>query len=474
MKQQRATLPTPTSSHSFWHSEPNEFLLGHRTTAELPTEADIVIVGSGITGTSAARYLAEDERAKGKTIVVLEAREACWCATGRNGGHCQPLLFDRSPEVAEFEIKNVATVRSYIQENNIACEWRDVSGCRTFWTEEAMREAEQAIAHLQKTAPDIARRVTLLKDKEALEAHRIAPDCVGAAVSEGAASLWPYKLVAYTLEKLVKHGCINLQTTTPVSAITPSAPGQSTLHTPRGTITTPTVLLATNGYTSALLPHFADLIVPVRGEMSALLPPTNASLLPDSYGMVAALGQPASNDDYLVQRPLEGVPNPKGHLMFGGGRAAGTLPSLGESDDSVVDPGTATYLKRALLRLLRLDGETAGLAELTAAAVWTGIMGYSRDNHPWVGNVPGQHGLWLCAGYTGHGMPNGTLCAKAVVDMLLGALQGEELAALCERMVSQGAIPRSYLLTRERVQKARALLTVQQQEESGVHRTGVV
>jgi len=160
--------------------------------------------------------------------------------------------------------------------------------------------------------------------------------------------------------------------------------------------------------------------------------------------------------------------------MFGGGRAAGTLPSLGESDDSVVDPGTATYLKRALLRLLRLDGETAGLAELTAAAVWTGIMGYSRDNHPWVGNVPGQHGLWLCAGYTGHGMPNGTLCAKAVVDMLLGALQGEELAALCERMVSQGAIPRSYLLTRERVQKARALLTVQQQEESGVHRTGVV
>jgi len=83
MKQQRATLPTPTSSHSFWHSEPNEFLLGHRTTAELPTEADIVIVGSGITGTSAARYLAEDERAKGKTIVVLEAREACWCATGR-------------------------------------------------------------------------------------------------------------------------------------------------------------------------------------------------------------------------------------------------------------------------------------------------------------------------------------------------------------------------------------------------------
>jgi ribulose 1,5-bisphosphate synthetase/thiazole synthase len=83
MKHERATLPTPTSSNSFWHSEPNEFLLGHRTTEELPDEADIVIVGSGITGTSAARYLSEDERAKGKSVVLLEAREACWGATGR-------------------------------------------------------------------------------------------------------------------------------------------------------------------------------------------------------------------------------------------------------------------------------------------------------------------------------------------------------------------------------------------------------
>jgi heterodisulfide reductase subunit A-like polyferredoxin len=83
MKHERATLPTPVSSDSFWHSEPNEFLIGHRTTEDLPAEADIVIVGSGITGASAARYLSEDERAVGKSIVLLEAREACWGATGR-------------------------------------------------------------------------------------------------------------------------------------------------------------------------------------------------------------------------------------------------------------------------------------------------------------------------------------------------------------------------------------------------------
>ncbi|KAF2850364.1 FAD dependent oxidoreductase-like protein [Plenodomus tracheiphilus IPT5] len=473
MKHRRASIPTPTSTNSFWHSEPNEFLLGHRTTEDLPAEADIVIVGSGITGTSAARYLAEDERAKGKSIVLLEAREACWCATGRNGGHCQPLLFDRSSDVAEFELKNVSTVRSYIKDNNVPCEWRDVSGCRTFWTPEAMHEAEREIEHLQKVAPEIARHVTVIKDAESFKKHRVAPGCIGATISEGAASLWPYKLVTFILEKLVKEGRINLQTTTPVNEIT-SDSGKHTLHTPRGTITTPTLILATNGYTSALLPHFADLIVPVRGEMSALLPPKNSSLLPDSYGMVAALGQAANNDDYLIQRPYEGVPNPKGHLMFGGGRGAGNLPSIGISDDTVIDEGAAAYLRGALLQILDLDGETDGVKELEATAQWTGIMGYSRDDHPWVGKVPDKEGLWLCAGYTGHGMPNGTLCGKAVVDMVLGELEGKEFAALSDEMVGKGQLPRSYVLTRERVERARGMLTVQQQDERGVHMNGVV
>ena len=78
-----ASLPNPKPSASFWHSEPSDFLLGHQTSISLPEEADVVIVGSGITGASAARFLAEDERAKGSNVVMLEAREACWGATGR-------------------------------------------------------------------------------------------------------------------------------------------------------------------------------------------------------------------------------------------------------------------------------------------------------------------------------------------------------------------------------------------------------
>lgn len=72
-------LPSPRSTKSFWHRDPSYVLLGRRSTPELPATADVVIVGSGITGAFAARELV----AGGGSVVMLEAREACWGATGR-------------------------------------------------------------------------------------------------------------------------------------------------------------------------------------------------------------------------------------------------------------------------------------------------------------------------------------------------------------------------------------------------------
>ena len=85
---QPAGLPTPNSSKSFWHSEPSPLLLGHRSTRDLPATADVVVIGSGITGASIARHLLKrDSKSPDETtkpnVVMLEAREACWGATGR-------------------------------------------------------------------------------------------------------------------------------------------------------------------------------------------------------------------------------------------------------------------------------------------------------------------------------------------------------------------------------------------------------
>lgn len=78
----QSDLPSSESTSSYWHTSPSEILQGHRTTTDLPSEADILVIGSGITGAFAAKFLKEGWAAE-KTVVMLEAREACWGATGR-------------------------------------------------------------------------------------------------------------------------------------------------------------------------------------------------------------------------------------------------------------------------------------------------------------------------------------------------------------------------------------------------------
>ena len=285
-------LPCPNSSASFWHSQPNKFLLNHCTTANLPSTADIVIIGSGITGASIARYLSDSPRSSTLTILILEAREACWGATGRNGGHCQPLLTERPPNIGAFEIRNVEAVRSYIEEHNVECDWRLGSACRAFFSKRLFDEGMKELETLEKVAPEMRKLVTIITDKQELAKHRVAPEAYGATITQGAAQLWPYKYVTAVLQELVEKGRLNLQTNTPVTKLESSTgekgakEGGVLVRTPRGTVRAKHVICATNGYTSHLLPSFASLIVPTRCEMSALQPPAGSERLPNSYGFV--------------------------------------------------------------------------------------------------------------------------------------------------------------------------------------------
>ncbi|KAF3357928.1 hypothetical protein VdG1_05593 [Verticillium dahliae VDG1] len=122
----QADLPSERSTASYWHREPSEKLLGHRTTAELPATADVVIIGSGITGAFAAHFLKEANAAS--DVLMLEAREACWGATGRNGGHCQPSVYGLSTAVARFELNTYAFLRDLVAEHDVPCDWVSFPG----------------------------------------------------------------------------------------------------------------------------------------------------------------------------------------------------------------------------------------------------------------------------------------------------------------------------------------------------------
>ena len=76
------TLPRPNPTISGWQ-DPPDAIADLRSTAELPETADIVVIGSGISGASIALGLLDAD--KGLNVVILDAREACSGATGRNG-----------------------------------------------------------------------------------------------------------------------------------------------------------------------------------------------------------------------------------------------------------------------------------------------------------------------------------------------------------------------------------------------------
>jgi cation diffusion facilitator CzcD-associated flavoprotein CzcO len=82
-----ATFPVDNGMTSFWRTELH-FLDSYRSTETLPETSDIVIIGAGYAGVSTAYHcmrLSKSSSVAKPSVVILEARQTCSGATGRNG-----------------------------------------------------------------------------------------------------------------------------------------------------------------------------------------------------------------------------------------------------------------------------------------------------------------------------------------------------------------------------------------------------
>jgi lysine/ornithine N-monooxygenase len=80
-------FPVPNAVPSYWRKHVGS-IDTHRSTTELPDQADVVVIGAGYVGASVVHHLIEESVRAGRespSILILEAREACSGATGRNG-----------------------------------------------------------------------------------------------------------------------------------------------------------------------------------------------------------------------------------------------------------------------------------------------------------------------------------------------------------------------------------------------------
>ncbi|KAF2801226.1 DAO-domain-containing protein [Melanomma pulvis-pyrius CBS 109.77] len=417
-------------SLSYWLQQVRcDALLNHRSTEDLPKEVDTVIIGSGITGTLVTKQHLETWPER--NVVVLEAREFCSGATGRNAGHCKP---DQWRHFAKFEqaygqeqaikiLKNEndtwKALVAYVQINQVDCDLWVGDTLDVPLDEEVAKIAKEMFQRYQEAGGKTDHIKVTQDPMEAAKISRIKN--AKACYAWSASTLQPWKLTAHIMRANLKRG-VNLQTSTVARSV---SSGQNRgrkwiVSTDRGDIACDTVVHATNAYSAAIEPLLRGVITPKPHMCNKVIPPRSLS------------GSKAIQNSYGVLLPDGGLfsINPRctsdGAVMFGGSN-----PGQKQLDDWVtrhpercIDDGFSRVENVTECVREFVENELQGWtdAELGPGEgfdySWSGIIGLSADGVPFVGELPGKPGQWICAGHHGHGMARIFTAAPGLVKLM--------------------------------------------------------
>lgn len=165
------SLPVANPTKSYWQSPPHPELLGVKSLS-LPEYRDIVVLGSGITSCSAVLQLFNSTC--NHSVTVLEAREVCSGATGRNGGriNCVAVLdyakYRRlfGPEAARkivgFEMDHFEAIYSAAKDFGPQLvkrsEIRPVKTVAAIFSDKKLSDMKVMLKEFEKAFPDLTGR----------------------------------------------------------------------------------------------------------------------------------------------------------------------------------------------------------------------------------------------------------------------------------------------------------------------------
>jgi glycine/D-amino acid oxidase-like deaminating enzyme len=336
---------------------------------------DVAIIGAGITGCACALALAES----GRRVRVHDARGIAEGASGRNGG------FALRGGAARYDVA------------------RDTYGrdaARELW-----QRTEQALDRLESLAGDTFRRsgsLRLAADAEELvdirgeyealhddgfdsewrdELPDLRPDFRGAIFHPSDGALQPARFVKRLAAMAAEQGGVAFAENARVSSLDELDAEQ--------------IVIATDGSGRGLLPELDDALWPARGQVLATEPLAEQLFACPHYAR--------QGFDYWQQLP-------DGRIILGGFRDFSILTEMTD-DETTTEP-----IQEALGAFLH---ELLGyMPEVTHR--WAGIFGLTQDLLPLVGPVPAHDGVWIAAGYSGHGNVLGLMCGELVAAAVQG------------------------------------------------------
>jgi len=367
-------------------------------------KADIVILGGGFTGLSAAYHLSE--RFPNKKIILLEGACCGYGASGRNGGFCDPGVagFDSWAEEAGPELGRktfdatlfgIRQVKELVEKHAVDCDFEENGMFEAAINDEQARELEE----YYQSYKSLGLEGTLVQGKE-LEAEIRSPRYIAGWKFPYGAILNPAKL-ARGMKPVIEDAGVEVRERSVVTRVTPGKVHR--IETELGEVSAPVLVLGLNGY-SHKLGFFRNRAFPFASYVIATEPLSAAQW--ESIGWQNRQGISDMRAFFDYQRPTA-----DGRIVIGGSDVpyfANDALSSGSYQPAIDRVTKSLFTTFPQLEGLRIDH------------AWGGTIGMTLDFTPSVG-VMGEHeNIYYGVAYNGEGVAFAQTAGRIISELMAG------------------------------------------------------
>jgi len=363
-------------------------------------KADIVIVGGGFTGLSAAYNI--QQKFPDKKIVILEGACCGYGASGRNGGFCiatslldwtqkDPDRRQKDWEVSSYGINQIKTV---IAEHDLECEFCENGMLDVAMDTKQTRELETYQAELKSFGLES----TLLSGDD-LKSEINSPNFVAGLKMPYGATLNPAKL-ARGMKKVVEECGVEVRERTVVTRI---APGKiHHIDTELGDIQAPVVVIAVNAYAHKL-GFFKDRVFPVAVHQIVTEPLSNRQW--ESVGWENCVGLSDLRALYSYS-----IPTADGRILMGG------LDFVYYDNDQISSGNDKSVTQRIKQNLFDFFPQLEGIK---IDHTWGGTTAYTLGRIPSIGVMGDHRNIYFGVGFSER-VPSTQTAGRIIADLMTG------------------------------------------------------
>jgi gamma-glutamylputrescine oxidase len=370
----------------------------HRETLRGSVRADVVVLGGGIAGCSAALHLAK----RGYRVALVEARMVGYGASGRSGGQLifglaagqQSLIAavgrDDARRLFDLSIEALDLAQALIRDYAIDCDYR-ANHVHVAVKPRHLTELEHWARELQDEYGYSSAR---LLDRAELQAHVRSARYLGGLIDTRSGHLNPLKFTQGVARAAESAG-VRIYENSEVLRYEDG--GEVIVHTAEGSVRCAHLVLCGNAYIGAVAPALARRILgvgtyiiatePVGEERLRALLPSNAAIADINWIL-----------DYFRGSPDQ-------RLLFGGRVSYSALqpPHLAES------------MRKRMVRIF------PGLEAVKVAYAWGGYLDITRSRAPNFGRLAPN--VFYMQGFSGHGMSLTGLAGRLVAEAIAGTAE---------------------------------------------------